>query len=312
MSRQQLGILGGLATTVMAVFGCLGMLVCCALLPLALEEHPTDVTATPTATAFPEVPPPVITDTPISPSPTLEPAQEQPTASDTPPPPTIAPTPQPPTFTPMPEPPTPTPTPEPPTLTSTPQPPTATPTPGRTQARVTQIVDGDTIEVEINGGIHRLRYIGIDCPEPGQQGWYEASEANRQLVEGQIVWLEKDVSETDRYGRLLRYVYVGDLFVNAELVRLGYAVALTYPPDVQYADLFVQLEQEARAAERGLWAPPSPAPPSEPTWNCIGNLYNCDDFSSCDEVMSYWTACPGDPSRLDGDNDGVPCESLCR
>lgn len=303
MSRLQLGILGGLATAVVAAFGCLGMLVCCALIPPALEEQPTDVAAVPTGTTHSEVPPPVMPETSILPTPTLELRAEQPTATNTPLPPTIAPTPQPSTFTP---------TPEPPTFTPTPQPPPATPTLGRTEARVTRIVDGDTIEVEINGGIYRLRYIGIDCPEPGQQGWYEASEANRQLVEGQTVWLERDVSETDQSGRLLRYVYVGDLFVNAELVRRGYALALTYPPDVQYADLFVQLQQEARAAERGVWAAPSPAPPSEPTWNCIGNLYNCDDFSSCDEVMSYWNACPGDPSRLDGDHDGVPCESLCR
>jgi micrococcal nuclease len=294
MSRLQLGILGGLATAAVAAFGCLGMLVCCALIPPALEEQPTDVA---------EVPPPVMPETSIPSTPTLELRAEQPTATNTALPPTVAPTLQPPTFTP---------TPEPPTFSPTPHPPTATPTPGRTEARVTRIVDGDTIEVEISGGIYRLRYIGIDCPEPGQQGWYEASEANRQLMEGQIVWLERDVSETDQYGRLLRYIYLGDLFVNAELVRLGYAVALTYPPDVRYADLFAQLEQEARAAERGLWAPPPPAPPSEPTWNCIGNLYNCGDFSSCDKVMSYWNACPGDPSRLDGDHDGRPCESLCR
>jgi micrococcal nuclease len=293
MSRLQLGILGGLATAAVAAFGCLGMLVCCALIPPALEEQPTDVA---------EVPPPVMPETSIPSTPTLELRAEQPTATNTALPPTVAPTLQPPTFTP---------TPEPPTFSPTPHPPTATPTPGRTEARVTRIVDGDTIEVEISGGIYRLRYIGIDCPEPGQQGWHEAFEANRQLVEGQIVWLERDVSETDQHGRLLRYAYLGGLFVNAELVRLGYAVALTYPPDVRYADLFAQLEQEARAAERGLWAPPPSAPPSEPAWNCIGNLYNCDDFSS-NEVMSYWIACPGDPSRLDGDNDGVPCETLCR
>lgn len=91
---------------------------------------------------------------------------------------------------------------------------------------------------------------------------------------------------------------------------LGYANAATYPPDVAYADLFVQLEGEARTAGRGWWAAP-PIPTSGATWNCTGNIYNCSDFSSCAEVMSYWNACPGDPSRLDGDHDGVPCESLC-
>ena len=75
--------------------------------------------------------------------------------------------------------------------------------------------------------------------------------------------LEKDVSETDRYGRLLRYVWVGDLMVNAELVRLGYALVSTYPPDVKYQDLFLRLPQEARAAGRGMWAEgatPTPSP----------------------------------------------------
>ena len=55
----------------------------------------------------------------------------------------------------------------------------------------------------------------------------------------------------------------------------------------------------------------TPTPTSGPSWNCSGDRYNCSDFSSCAQVMSYWHACPGDPSRLDGDNDGVPCESLC-
>jgi len=151
----------------------------------------------------------------------------------------------------------------------------------------------------------------MNTPEMDEFCGSEAKAVNVGLVEGQTVRLVKDVSETDRYGRLLRYVYVGDIFVNAELVRQGYANAATYPPDVAYADLFVQLEAEARAAGRGCWAAPS-SPTSGTAWNCIGNIYNCSDFASCAEVMSYWYACPGDPSRLDGDNDGKPCESLCR
>lgn len=185
------------------------------------------------------------------------------------------------------------------------------PTPSRVEATVAGIIDGDTIEVEIGGQRYDLRYIGIDCPEPGQPGSYEASEANRQLVEGQTILLERDISETDQLGRLLRYVYVGDTLINAELVRLGYAAAKSYPPDVQYDGLFTQLEREAREAGRGLWAVPPPTAPSGATWSCIGNIYNCGDFATCDEVMSYWNACPGDPSRLDGDHDGRPCESLC-
>ncbi len=205
--------------------------------------------------------------------------------------------------------PAPTATPFLPTPTPTPQPPTPTLTLAAETAQVMNIVDGDTIDIQIGEQVFRVRYIGMNTREVGEPCAAEATNYNAQLVGGKTVTLIKDVSETDQYGRLLRYIYVGDILVNAELVRQGYANAATYPPDVAYADLFVQLEAEARAGGRGCWGGPTPT--SGATWNCIGNIYNCSDFSSCAEVMSYWNACPGDPSRLDGDNDGVPCESLC-
>ena len=121
-------------------------------------------------------------------------------------------------------------------------------------ARVTQVVDGDTIVIE---GGYRVRYIGIDTPEihPGLEAYGgEALEANRKLVEGKEVRLERDVSETDKYGRLLRYVYVNDIFVNAELVKKGLAYAKAYPPDTKHQDYLDKLEQEARQAGRGIWA----------------------------------------------------------
>jgi hypothetical protein len=95
----------------------------------------------------------------------------------------------------------------------------------------------------------------------------EATAANGRLVEGKVVLLEKDVSETDQYGRLLRYVYAGSLLVNYELVRLGFAQVSTYPIDVKYADLFLEAQQEAVQAGHGLWAPtPAPSPiPTSPT-----------------------------------------------
>lgn len=232
--------------------------------------------------------------------------------------PTATPTLETPTYTPLPSP---TPTNTPPasptsTETATPSPsPTLPPIDTPTSiaegevAQVIRVIDGDTIEVELDGLSHKVRYIGMNTPEMDEFCGPEAKTLNASLVEGQTVRLVKDVSETDRFGRLLRYVYIGDIFVNAELVSLGYAGAATYPPDVAYADLFVQLEAEARAGGRGCWGGPTPT--SGATWNCIGNIYNCSDFSSCAEVMSYWNACPGDPSRLDGDHDGVPCESLC-
>jgi len=138
------------------------------------------------------------------------------------------------------------------------------------QAQVTRVVDGDTIDVLVGGNTYRVRYIGVDTPEtvdprsPVQCYGREASERNRQLVEGKTVELEKDVSETDKYGRLLRYVWVGGEMVNATLVREGYAMAITYPPDVKYQELFLSLQQEARDAGLGLWDPaciPTPVAP---------------------------------------------------
>ena len=121
-------------------------------------------------------------------------------------------------------------------------------------ATVTRVIDGDTITIDTG---HRVRYIGLDTPEvyPVQEAYgMEAWQANRKLVEGKKVRLERDVSETDKYGRLLRYVYVDDTLVNAELVRLGLAEARAYPPDTKYQDTLEQLEREARQAGRGMWA----------------------------------------------------------
>lgn len=130
--------------------------------------------------------------------------------------------------------------------------------PAGEEALVTSIIDGDTIEVAINGQSYRVRYIGMDTPESGMPFFSEATEANRQLVEGQTVILVKDVSETDRYGRLLRYVYLtSGVFVNAELVRLGFAQVATYPPDVAHQDEFLALQQVARESSAGLWALPT-------------------------------------------------------
>ena len=132
-------------------------------------------------------------------------------------------------------------------------------------ARVTRIVDGDTIVVRMGGRDLHLRYIGMDTPETVKPGspveWMgpEASAANARLVKGRTVVLEKDVSETDQYGRLLRYVWLEDggrwTMVGLELVRLGYAQVETVPPDVKYADAFVTAERAARQAGLGLWGP---------------------------------------------------------
>lgn len=131
-------------------------------------------------------------------------------------------------------------------------------------AQVTHIIDGDTIDVLLNGQSYRVRYILIDTPERDQPFFAEATEANRRLVAGKTVYLVKDVSETDRYGRLLRYVYLTDgTFVNAELVRQGFAQIATFPPDVAKEAEIRTAQREAVEAGRGLWA--SAPPPSAPT-----------------------------------------------
>jgi micrococcal nuclease len=134
------------------------------------------------------------------------------------------------------------------------------------QCAVTHVVDGDTIHVQCGARVEKVRYIGIDAPEIHHPFWgeepggREATALNRRLVGGRHVRLELDVRARDQYGRLLAYVWVGDLMVNAELVRLGYAQVMTVPPNVRHQALFVTLQREARAAGRGLWAASSPTP----------------------------------------------------
>jgi endonuclease YncB( thermonuclease family) len=140
------------------------------------------------------------------------------------------------------------------------------------EARVLRAVDGDTVEVEVGGKRERVRLIGVNCPELSHPDLgireepfgREAAEYTRKRLEGRTVWLEPDVSERDRYGRLLAYVWldrpwdrteaeVRRWMFNAALLLEGYAQVMTVPPDVKYADLFVRLAREAREAGKGLW-----------------------------------------------------------
>lgn len=116
---------------------------------------------------------------------------------------------------------------------------------------VTQVIDGDTIEVQIGDVGYRVRYVGVNTPERDEVCYQSATDANRSLVAGQTVTLVRDQSNTDRYGRLLRFVYVGDLFVNATLVNQGHAEAVVYNPDNTLASYFQNLERDAAAAGRG-------------------------------------------------------------
>ena len=130
--------------------------------------------------------------------------------------------------------------------------------------KVTRVVDGDTIKIE---GGQTVRYIGIDTPETVHPQktvecfGREASNKNKELVEGKFVQLEKDVSEVDKYGRLLRYAYVDPstssgqaIFVNELLVKEGFAHASSYPPDVKYQDLLNSVQKDAQSQNTGLRA----------------------------------------------------------
>ena len=132
-----------------------------------------------------------------------------------------------------------------------------------------RVVDGDTVIVREGSGTERLRYIGMDTPETVKPGtpieWMgpEASAANKALVDGRTVVLEKDVSERDRYGRLLRDVWLRDgdrwVLVGLQLVLDGYAQVTTFPPDVKYVDALLAAQRYAMAQSKGLWRP-TPAP----------------------------------------------------
>lgn len=134
--------------------------------------------------------------------------------------------------------------------------PAQTKPPGKQLYFVKRVVDGDTILLANN---ERVRYIGVDTPEsvhPYKAVEYMAKEAssfNKKLVSGKWVRLEFDVERRDKYGRLLAYVYEGDVFVNAELVKQGYAQVYTFPPNVKYQELFLEYQRQARKNNRGLW-----------------------------------------------------------
>lgn len=202
---------------------------------------------------------------------------------------------------------------------------------------VVNVVDGDTIDIQLGDGkTYRLRYIGMDAPESGEFCSNEATNFNRVMVEGKPALLVKDVSEVDRYNRLLRYVYVGDIFVNYELLIQGFAQQVSYSPDVACADTFLEAQRIAREKGRGCWAatptftaaptqpPPPPPPPALPTkknanchpsyptvclkinagdYDCAGGSGNGPNY-----VRGPIKVLPPDPFGLDRDGDGIGCE----
>ncbi|MCJ7666285.1 MAG: thermonuclease family protein [Actinobacteria bacterium] len=115
---------------------------------------------------------------------------------------------------------------------------------------VTEVIDGDTI---ILSSGDRIRLIGINTPEEEMYFYGEARDVLEMMIIGKEVRLEKDISESDQYGRKLRYVYCGEIFVNLEMVKRGFANIFTYPPDVKYSEIFLEAERYARENDLGLW-----------------------------------------------------------
>jgi micrococcal nuclease len=220
------------------------------------------------------------------------------------------------------------------------------------QALVVRVIDGATIEVErALDGRATVRYIGIDTSETEAQGQpiaclgRDASNRNMQLVDGKTVFLEKDVSETDQFGRLLRYVYLeyGQM-VNELLVAEGFAVASPSLPDVKHRERFSAAQQQARNASRGLWAPacrpiatagprrvaptslPTSVPPAVPTQPRSPPMAPPPSGScspaypmvcipppppdlDCRQIpYRRFQVLPPDPHKFDPNSDGIGCE----
>lgn len=125
--------------------------------------------------------------------------------------------------------------------------------------KVTRVVDGDTIEVDLNGKVEKVRLIGVDTPETvhptkGEEPYgKEASNFTKAQLTGKNVSLETDVQERDNYGRLLAYIWVDGKMFNEVLVREGYAQVATFPPNIKYVDRFTAAQQQARQGNKGLW-----------------------------------------------------------
>jgi micrococcal nuclease len=207
------------------------------------------------------------------------------------------------------------------------------PAPFTEHAIVRTVIDGDTLTVVTSRGDAVVRLIGIDAPERGSDGrppeCYN-EEATRLLAElappGTVVLLERDVSEIDRFARLLRYVWIDRngqrLLLNEELVRRGAAVAREYPPDTRYADRLAAAQHVAQATSAGLWGYCSTTGiTSTPTAPLAQNV-DCDpsypdfcvpppppDLDCRDIPHRRFRVQPPDPHRFDTDRDGIGCES---
>jgi micrococcal nuclease len=195
--------------------------------------------------------------------------------------------------------------------------------PPEERAHVLDVRDGDTIQVQLDTGvIETVRYIGIDAPEQGDALYELSAEANKSLILDRDVCIWKDVSERDRYDRLLRFVRIDVIFVNLWLVEHGFASAWAYSPDTSMASVFEESQQKAIAAGTGMWGliTPTPAPPP-PTPGGVVAPGTCDpsyptvcipspppDLDCGDISFRRFVVKSPDPHRFDRDGDGIGCE----
>lgn len=234
--------------------------------------------------------------------------------------------------------PKPTPTPVPAVIVATPTPsspmptnPSETPVPtttNRNKHKVLKVIDGDTVNLEINGKSQTVRLIGIDTPEtvdprkPVQCFGREASEKAKALLTGKDVVIEADATQgdKDKYNRLLRYVYLEDgTSVNKYLISEGYAHEYTYQSNpYKYQTEYIAALQAAREGKKGLWADGAcevVVTTVKPVTQSNTGSYSCSCSKSCDAMASceeaYYQLNQCGCSARDGDGDGVPCESMC-
>ncbi len=203
-------------------------------------------------------------------------------------------------------------------------------------ARIIKVIDGDTLQVFVNGQKETIRLIGMDTPEtvdprkPIQCFGKEASDKAKEILTGKTIFLELDSTQgdKDKYNRLLRYVFLEDgTSFNKMMIAEGYAHEYTYAAPYKYQAEYKQAEVEARNNDLGLWSPsacsqtlvslsPTKAVNTVPTAAVENGKYACDcsklcsQIKTCDEAYYQLNNC-GCTAR-DADSDGIPCESLCK
>jgi endonuclease YncB( thermonuclease family) len=194
------------------------------------------------------------------------------------------------------------------------------------RGRVVGVTDGDTLTVLVAGRPQRIRLAQIDAPESRQPFGAAAKRALSELAFGREVRVV--VVDRDRYGRIVGEIFCGGRHVNQELVRSGHAWAYT---EYARSTEIIEIENEARAARRGLWALPEAQREAPWSWRARARAEHrapsvrpptaktpirdcalprsCREMTSCEEARFHFEQCGW--TRLDGDGDGVPCEKLC-